>query len=219
MRCRVPGRRPFAWLEPNTVEVAGHVRVFARCTIRGQAMAHMAAAMEYEPRGRPAGVRPVRAVAGRAVQFFVIHDRPAGMYWMLGNLVTNSRDYLGWGEKMEQARYRRAAGERRWLFLHYSIDCLSWFPGRLRGPLAGRRAPQLHVPERRDRRRRPGAAVPHQPRLARPARRRPVHHSPSARLPPPGDGPARRRLASADDCRPPDGLNGGTVTAWSGFHR
>ena len=46
----VPGARtrPFVWLEPNTVEVAGHVRVFARCTIRGQAMAHVAAAMEYD---------------------------------------------------------------------------------------------------------------------------------------------------------------------------
>ena len=56
------------------------------------------------------------------------YDLPAGMYWMLGNLVTNSRDYLGWGERVEQARYRRAAGERRWLFLHHSIDCLRWFP-------------------------------------------------------------------------------------------
>ncbi len=46
----VPGAstRPFAWLEPNTVEVAGHIRVFVRCTIRSQAMAHVAAALEYD---------------------------------------------------------------------------------------------------------------------------------------------------------------------------
>ena len=49
---------------------------------------------------------------------------------MLSNLVTNSQDLLGWGDRMRQTRsYTGGPGnERRWLFLHYSIDCLNWFP-------------------------------------------------------------------------------------------
>ena len=51
------------------------------------------------------------------------------MYWMLSNLVTNSQDFLGWGERMGNSAYFSGPGnERRWLYLHYSIDCLNWFP-------------------------------------------------------------------------------------------
>jgi hypothetical protein len=51
------------------------------------------------------------------------------MYWMLSNLVTNSQDLLGWGRRMRETGYSGGPGnERRWLFLHYSIDCLNWFP-------------------------------------------------------------------------------------------
>jgi hypothetical protein len=48
---------------------------------------------------------------------------------MLSNLVTNSQDLLGWGERMRETGYHGGPGnERRWLFLHYGIDCLNWFP-------------------------------------------------------------------------------------------
>ena len=51
------------------------------------------------------------------------------MYWMLSNLITNSQDLLGWGEKMGESGYHGGPGnERRWLYLHYGIDCLNWFP-------------------------------------------------------------------------------------------
>ena len=203
----VPGARtrPFAWLEPNTVEVADHIRVFVRCTIRSQGMAHVAAALEFDAAAGRLRFDQFVPWPGGQCKFFIIHDRPSGMYWMLGNLVTNSRDYLGWGQRMEQARYRRSAGERRWLFLHYSIDCLSWFPA---GCVA-RWPDDVHrsfmYPSAAGRRRRPGAAIAHQPRLARPARRRPVHDPSGARLPEPGDGPARRRPASAGE---PEGAAG-----------
>ena len=55
--------------------------------------------------------------------------RPHRMYWMLSNLVTNSQDLVGWGDRMRETKYTGGPGnERRWLFLHYSIDCLNWFP-------------------------------------------------------------------------------------------
>ena len=48
---------------------------------------------------------------------------------MLGNLVTNSQDLLGWKERMRETGYPGGPGnERRWLYLHYSIDALNWFP-------------------------------------------------------------------------------------------
>ena len=48
---------------------------------------------------------------------------------MLSNLVTNSQDLLGRANPVGQTAYRGSpANERRWLFLHYSIDCLNWFP-------------------------------------------------------------------------------------------
>ena len=45
----------------------------------------------------------------------------------------------------------------------------------VRGTLAGQRAPQFHVPERRGGRRRPGRSLAYQPRFRQSARRRPVH--------------------------------------------
>ncbi|MCY3956663.1 MAG: hypothetical protein OXG65_00010 [Chloroflexi bacterium] len=48
---------------------------------------------------------------------------------MLGNLVTNSQDVLGWGHRMREIGYTGGAGNQpRWLFLPYGIDCLNWFP-------------------------------------------------------------------------------------------
>ena len=47
---------------------------------------------------------------------------------MLSNLVTNSQDLLGWGDRWRKSQHGPPGNERRWLFLHYSIDCLNWFP-------------------------------------------------------------------------------------------
>ncbi len=122
-------KHPFVWLEPNTVEVGKRIRVFTRCVIDEYASAHIAGVLDYDPQAQRLDFTQFASWPGGQCKFFVVHDRPHAMYWMLGNLVTNSQDLLDWGERMRETGYHGGPGnERRWLFLHYSIDCLNWFP-------------------------------------------------------------------------------------------
>ena len=121
-------RRSAFWLEPNTVEVAGRIRVFTRCNIDRYASAHTAAVLDYEPEANRLSFTQYASWPGGQCKFFIIHDRRNETYWMLSNLVTNSQDLLGWGDRWPQSQHGPSGNERRWLFLHYSIDCLNWFP-------------------------------------------------------------------------------------------
>ena len=121
-------KRSAFWLEPNTVEVAGRIRVFARCVIDRYASAHTAAVLDYDPEENHLSFTQYASWPGAQCKFFIIHDMPTQMYWMLSNLVTNSQDLLGWGDRWPQSQHGPSGNERRWLFLHYSIDCLNWFP-------------------------------------------------------------------------------------------
>ena len=116
------------WLEPNTVEVAGCIRVFTRCVIDRYASAHVAAVLDYDPEKHVLSFTQFASWPGGQCKFFVVHDRPSRTYWMLSNLVTNSQDLLGWGDRWPKSQHGPSGNERRWLFLHYSIDCLNWFP-------------------------------------------------------------------------------------------
>ena len=122
-------RDPLVWLEPNTVEVCGRIRAFCRCVFDEYAAAHVAAVFDYDPEAHQLSFTQFAAWPGAQCKFYVIHDHSASMYWMLSNLITNSQDLLGWGERMRESGYHGGPGnERRWLYLHYSIDCLNWFP-------------------------------------------------------------------------------------------
>ncbi len=116
-------------LEPNTVDVNGRIRVFTRAIIDEYATAHMAAVYDYDEEANELTFTQLAAWPGAQCKFFVVPDEERAMYWMLSNLVTNSQDLLGWGSRMRETGYHGGPGnERRWLFLHYSIDCLNWFP-------------------------------------------------------------------------------------------
>ncbi len=120
---------PFVWLEPNTVEVGGTIRVFIRSVIDNYATANVAAVLDYDEATNELRFTQFTSWPGGQCKFFVINDEPHRMYWMLSNLVTNSQDILGWGGRMWETGFMGGPGnERRWLFLHYSIDCLNWFP-------------------------------------------------------------------------------------------
>jgi len=119
----------FVWLEPNTVNVGGCIRVFTRVIIDEYASAHMAAVLDYNVQENHLEFTQLAAWPGGQCKFFVVPDQECRRYWMLSNLVTNSQDLLNWGVRMQDAGYHGGPGnERRWLFLHYSIDCLNWFP-------------------------------------------------------------------------------------------
>ena len=133
-----PGRSPqisrdpscvFGWVEPNTVEVNGRIRVFNRCTIDDYSSTGIAGALEYDPEEDRLEFKQFVSWPGGQCKFYVIHDQPNAMYWLFANLATNSHDLLGWGSRMRESGFMGGPGnERRWLYLYYSIDCLSWFP-------------------------------------------------------------------------------------------
>lgn len=121
-------RRSGFWLEPNTVEVAGRIRVFTRCVIDRYATANIAAVLDYDPDANHLSFTQLTAWPGGQCKFFIVHDRPSKMYWLLSNLVTNSQDLVGWHDRWPKSQHGPSGNERRWLFLHYSIDCLKWLP-------------------------------------------------------------------------------------------
>ena len=119
----------FVLLEPNTVDVNGRIRVFTRAIIDEYATAHMAAVYDYDEETDELSFTQLASWPGGQCKFVIVPDEERAMYWMLSNLVTNSQDLLGWGGRMRDTGYSGGPGnERRWLFLHYSIDCLNWFP-------------------------------------------------------------------------------------------
>ena len=108
---------PLVWLEPNTVEVGGKIRVFARAIIDEKATANIAAVLDYDEAANELRFTQFTSWPGGQCKFFIINDQPHRMYWMLSNLVTNSQDLLGWGDRMRETKYTGGPGnERRWLF-------------------------------------------------------------------------------------------------------
>ena len=156
---------PLVWLEPNTVEVGGRIRVFARAIIDEKATANIAAVLDYDEAANQLSFTQFTSWPGGQCKFFIIHDQPNRMYWMLSNLVTNSQDLLGWGGPHAADEIHRRTRQRAPLALPALQHRLPQLvPRRLRGALARQRAPQLHVPQRRHRRPRPRHPLPHQPR-------------------------------------------------------
>ncbi len=119
----------FGWVEPNTVEVNGRIRIFNRCTIDDYSSTGIAGALEYDADENRLEFKQFVSWPGGQCKFYIIHDQPNAMYWLFANLATNSHDLLGWGDRMRESGFMGGPGnERRWLYLYYSIDCLSWFP-------------------------------------------------------------------------------------------
>ena len=103
--------------------------MFARAIIDEKATANIAAVLDYNEAANKLSFTQFTSWPGGQCKFFILHDQPNRTYWMLSNLVTNSQDLLGWGHRMRETGYTGGPGnERRWLFLHYSVDCLNWFP-------------------------------------------------------------------------------------------
>ena len=107
------GSPPLRWLEPNTVAVGDNIRVFTRCIIDRQVSAHIAGVLDYDPQRHQLDFIQFTSWPGGQGKFFVIEDKSQATYWMLSNLVTNSQDLLGWGERMRETGYHGSPGNER----------------------------------------------------------------------------------------------------------
>ena len=135
------------WLEPNTVEVAGRIRVFTRCVIDDYSTAHLAGVLDYDADANRLSFTQLTSWPGGQCKFYVIHDRPNRMYWMLSNLVTQLPGLSRLGRAHGEFGLLQRPGQRASMAippLQHRLPEL--VPCRMRGALAWQRPPQLHVP-------------------------------------------------------------------------
>ena len=118
------------WLEPNVVNVNGRIRLFVRLRIDRQTTSHLCAVCDVTDNGDDLGLQftQFHPLPGNCY-FHIIRDEPGGYFWASTTLPTRTQD-LAWGRQMAARGLLkgRAANERRFLMLLYSLDCLNWFP-------------------------------------------------------------------------------------------
>ena len=118
------------WLEPNVVNVGGHLQVLARCRIDGYGTSSIAGVCDLADGGDSLGLtfRQFYPIPGAQQRFHVIYDEVSRLFWAPVNLVTDSQDTQGIGKKLQQMGFKGTPGnERRILMLNYSLDALNWF--------------------------------------------------------------------------------------------
>jgi hypothetical protein len=127
------GDRPDHWLEPNVVNDRENLHVLARCRIDHQATANLAAICDVEDRGsgKPKlTFRQFYPVPGGQGNFFVLHDHVSGLFWMLSNLPTDSKN-TALARRLAARGFVDVSGgagdERRFLVLSFSVDAFNWF--------------------------------------------------------------------------------------------
>ena len=130
----------FVLLEPNTVDVNGHIRVFTRAIIDEYATAHMAAVYDYDEESRRTVLHSAGRVAWRSMQ--ILHcsgSRSAPSTGCSATWLLILKTCSGWGRRMRETGYSGGPGQRTPLALpplqHRLPKLVS---GRLRGTLARR---------------------------------------------------------------------------------
>jgi hypothetical protein len=122
------------YLEPNVIEVAGHVRVLATVKPKRQSTAGLAAVFDVEDVGTKLDLKftQYHPMPGGQLKFCVLWDETSRMFWATANLVVDSQGVNDWWSKAEKqgvVRYASGLGgnDRRFLMLLYGIDGLNWF--------------------------------------------------------------------------------------------
>ncbi|MCH2131093.1 MAG: hypothetical protein MK179_18275 [Pirellulaceae bacterium] len=118
------------WLEPNVVNVNGQLRVLLRSIIDEYATANICAVCDLTDDGRDIQLEFTQfaALPGGQNKFFILHDEPSQLFWMLSNIPTDSQGYFYKRDELLKIGFHGGPGnERRILMLHYSRDALNWF--------------------------------------------------------------------------------------------
>ena len=118
------------WLEPNVVNVNGHLRLLLRCVIDEYSTASICGVCDLTDDGETMELEFTQfaALPGAQNKFFIMYDEPTQLFWMLSNMPTDSQGYFADREKLLEIGYHGGPGnERRILMLYYSRDSLNWF--------------------------------------------------------------------------------------------
>lgn len=118
------------WLEPNVVNVNGHLRLLSRCVIDEYSTASICGICDLTDDGKDMNLKFTQfaALPGAQNKFFILHDNVSNLFWMLSNMPTDSQRFFVDRDKLLSIGYHGGPGnERRILMLYYSRDALNWF--------------------------------------------------------------------------------------------
>lgn len=125
---------PSQYLEPNVIEVQGHLRVLATVKPKRQSTAGLCAVLDVEDSGPQLGLKftQFHPMPGGQLKFCIIRDEVSQMFWATANLVVDSQGVFDWwtaGEEKGKVAFASGLGgnDRRLLMLQYSLDGLNWF--------------------------------------------------------------------------------------------
>ena len=114
------------YLEPNVIEVNGHVRVLSTVKIKRQTTGNVCAVLDATDDGQRLDLKFTRfnSMPGGNLKFCVLWDQASKLYWATSNPPADSENTIN----VVQDNFKGSAGDRRFLMLHYSVDALNWFP-------------------------------------------------------------------------------------------
>ena len=115
------GRTFHLWMRANTGST--HLACIAK-VVEGED-GSMTTAFETSPAGVPMLYVPC---PGGHMRFHILHDDATGLYWLLSSLSTDS---MHRPERLPATRYGLPNNERHVLALHYSRNCVDWWPAGL----------------------------------------------------------------------------------------
>jgi hypothetical protein len=119
------------WLEPNVVNVNGHLRVLSRFVIDGYANANICGICDLADDGQQLELSFTQfaSLPGGQCKFFIKYDPQSRLFWMASNIPTDSQEMIhDWQAIRKDKRFNGGPGnERRILMLSYSTDALNWF--------------------------------------------------------------------------------------------
>lgn len=118
------------WLEPNVVNVNGHLRLLLRCVIDEYSTASICGVCDLTDDGKQMQLEFTQfaALPGAQNKFFIMYDEVTRLFWMLSNMPTDSQGFFADREELLKIGYHGGPGnERRILMLYYSRDALNWF--------------------------------------------------------------------------------------------
>lgn len=114
------------YLEPNVIEVNGHLRVLSTVKIKRQTTGNVCAVLDASDDGEKLDLRFARynSMPGGNLKFCVLWDDASKLFWATSNPPADSENTIN----VKLDNFRGSAGDRRFLMLHYSLDALNWFP-------------------------------------------------------------------------------------------